>query len=310
MSKRIKLRHIASLIFPKIIKTIFDRLKLKVYIKRNRRIYSAIYSSRVRDRALFRAFSEIVRELFEEAYPVDTYNVAIADKIERDIEETSTVNDSYLTEEADRIIKILGDATITNDSLMTSIFDRVEFPFEEDTDVAESYRLVMANRVALKFIETANAIDAYNIVKATRVVRRYSEVVKPYEASISGFPWEEDKTKTLWVYYVFEKVLVDDSALYYALVNGRRVGGYIDERGVGYDYDGREREEVASVSDEINVEVYEQWIRATKYDGHAEAEAVYNFIGRKYDGHVEAEEIYNFIGRKYDGYVESSVTIS
>ena len=291
MSKRIKLRHIASLIFPKIIKTIFDRLKLKVYIKRNRRIYSAIYSSRVRDRALFRAFSEIVRELFEEAYPVDTYNVAIADKIERDIEETSTVNDSYLTEEADRTIKILGDATITNDSLMTSIFDRVEFPFEEDTDVAESYRLVMANRVALKFIETANAIDAYNIVKATRVVRRYSEVVKPYEASISGFPWEEDKT--LWVYYVFEKVLVDDSALYYALVNGRRVGGYIDERGVGYDYDGRERGEVASVSDEINVEVYEQWIRATKYDGYAETEAVYNFIGRK-----------------YDGYVESSVTIS
>ena len=291
MSKRIKLRHIASLIFPKIIKTIFDRLKLKVYIKRNRRIYSAIYSSRVRDRALFRAFSEIVRELFEEAYPVDTYNVAIADKIERDIEETSTVNDSYLTEEADRIIKILGDATITNDSLMTSIFDRVELPFEEDTDVAESYRLVMANRVALKFIETANAIDAYNIVKATRVVRRYSEVVKPYEASISKFPWEEDKT--LWVYYVFEKVLVDDSALYYALVNGRRVGGYIDERGVGYDYDGRERGEVASVSDEINVEVYEQWIRATKYDGHA-----------------EAEEIYNFVGTKYDGYVESSVTIS
>jgi len=308
VSKRIKLRHIASLIFPKIIKIIFDGLRLKVYIKRNRRIYSAIYSSRVRDRALFKAFSEIVRELFEESHPADTYNVAVADKIERDIDETSTVNDSYLTEEADRTIKILGEATITNDSLTKSISDRVELPFEEDTEVTESYRLAMASLVILKFIETINAIDAYNIVKATRVVRRYSEIVKPYEASISGFPWEEDKT--LWVYYVFEKVLVDDSALYYALVNGRRVGGYINERGVGYDYDGRERGEVTSVSDEINVDVYEQWVRATKYDGHAEAEEIYNLVGTKYDGHVEAEAVYNFVGTKYDGYTESSVTIS
>ena len=64
------------------------------------------------------------------------------------------------------------------------------------------------------------------------------------------------------------------------------------------------------MSDEINVEVYEQWIRSTKYDGYAEAEEIYNFVGTKYDGYVEAEEIYNFLGTKYDGYTESSVTIS
>lgn len=47
----------------------------------------------------------------------------------------------------------------------------------------------------------------------------------------------------------------------------------------------------------------------TKFDSYTEADATM-FAGKKYDGYCASSlEMYAFVGTKYDGYVESSVVI-
>jgi len=197
------------------------------------------------------------------------------------------------------------------DAYSTATAGRVVTSLEELASSTDAYSVKTAELILYRLQEAVHVSDTYNMVKASRVERRLVEEVRAREVALQGgISWEEDPTKKIWVYSGFERVSAKDSLLWYHTVDGIRTGIYVGPEGIGYNYRGRELGESAHASDTYEVVVYEQFVRATKYDGHVEAEAIYNFTGKKYDGHVEAETIYNFTGTKYDGYTESSVTAS
>jgi hypothetical protein len=295
MSLRVGLRYMRKLL----VKTLLNIIRnpnipytLRVYIIRNRWVVSILYNSRVRDKIRFTPLSKVTRTHQETVTATDSYNTEIADLVERSLEETAHTSDAYTIEVSDRIERILEETVNSLDAYTVEVSDRVERSLEETSHVADAINVEEATRVVRQLQETVHAIDAYNIVKADKVERRLKETVHVQEVGIQGTPYPEEPSKKLWVYYDFEKALVDDSVLWFYTVSGRRYGGYVNEEGSSYTYTGVEQAEEAHVGDAVAYTVYPQWA-----------------LGKKYDSYSAADAIYNFLGKKYDGYTQSSVTI-
>jgi len=289
VSERVGLRLVKKLLGKLFLRIVGN---LRVYIIRNRWVVSVLYYTRVRDKISFTPMSRVIRTLQETVTATDTYAAEIADLVERSLEETAHVSDAYTAEVADRVERSLEETAHVADTYNVETADKVDRSLEETAHVADAVNVEKATRVVRQLQETVHAIDAYNIVKADKVERRLKETVNVQEVGIQGAPYPEEPSKKLWVHYDFEKALVDDSALWFYTVAGRRYGGYVNEEGVGYTYQGVEQAENAHVGDAVSFTVYEQWV-----------------LGKKYDGYSEAETIYNFVNIKYDGYTPSSVTI-
>lgn len=50
-------------------------------------------------------------------------------------------------------------------------------------------------------------------------------------------------------------------------------------------------------------------VRALKYHGYDDAEAILNMVMSKFDGHIDTEDILNMIMTKFDGYTVADATI-
>jgi hypothetical protein len=311
VSERVGLRLVKKLLGKLFLRIVGN---LRVYIIRNRWVVSVLYYTRVRDKISFTPMSRVIRTLQETIHATDTYAAEIADLVERILEETAHVSDAYTAEVADRVERSLEETAHVADTYNVETAELAEYKgaemgMEETAHVADAVNVEKATRVVRQLQETVHAIDAYNIVKADKVERRLKETVHVQEVGIQGAPYPEEPSKKLWVYYDFEKALVDDSALWFHTVNGRRYGGYVNEEGVGYTYQGVEQAENAHVGDAVSFTVYEQWVLGKKYDGYTPADVIYNFVNIKYEGYTPADVIYNFVNIKYEGYTPSNVTI-
>ncbi len=273
--------------------------KLKIYIVRNKWIIAAIYSVRVRDAFSFKSLSKITKNLSESVNVADDYSTELADLIDKILSETSTVVDGYTTETAGLTVKNLSEAVNITDDYDTDIADKVERNLDEIVSVIDDYSITTAALIIRGLAETVNVSDAYNTVIASKIVKLLEEAVSARELGVDEFPWEEDPSKILRVYYVFDKALGDDALtrLYEYVNEGESTLNEPVKVTDGYNTMTRvlrERNlpESASTVDDYTAITFSEW-----------------WLGIKYDGFVEAESIYNTVGIKYDGFMESSVTI-
>jgi len=188
----------------------------------------------------------------------------------------------------------------------TKVLYYVKYEFKETVSVSDYHETRQSSLVTVEpAYDTVHTADAVSTAKQTLPERFLSEKVRCVDTLSVSITNHERIT----AYFIFEKALATDTLMWFTISDGVMEGGYVNEKGEGYVYKGRELGEQTSVSDSININSYTQWVRGTKYDGHYSADTLYVIYKLKYDGHTSSTTIYNTVNLKYDGYVSSSVTI-
>lgn len=272
---------------------------IRIYVILPLWIISVSYSVRVRDSYKHVIQNVMNRDPAEIVNVADAYSWTKFPLVTRTLAETCHVTDSYYTIKANLVTRSLQETPHVSDAYSLTKATLKTRLLPETPHVTDAYSITKANLVVRHLAETVHVTDAMNIVKATKVTRSLNEVVRVQEVSLEIVPYPADPTKKLWAYYIFEKPLSEEGlSRYYKYVTLGKTT--LDEPvKVADAYSAiiatkvtRNLPESVSVVDAYVADILTEW-----------------WLGKKYDGHVEAEVIYNFIGMKYDGFVESSITI-
>lgn len=270
--------------------------KLIWYITRWRwRIY-VYYSARVRDSARWQKFSQVVRIWGEGTKATDGYSTDTASLVVRNLAEAPSAADAHTIDIDDRVVVNLHEYPSALDGHEVESHYDFRRWLDEGASVEDAVSRTFLQHVTRSLEEHAAVGDTISndpdiVISKTipRVVRRLYETARVHETPLAQYagPWPEDPTKIWWQYYIFEKALLGDSALWFQTINGVRHGSYSD--GGIFSYEGVLKDESVSASDAYTADAYGEWWRGIKYDGYSEAEVIYNFVVTKYDGYTESD---------------------
>jgi len=241
VSKRIGLRNIAQALI-KVIK--HEYLGYIVYIIRNRYRIISIDSILVSDSASRTTADKHVFTETEEISVADQHPITIATLVRKYLEELTSLADSYVADVKDRIIKQPSESLSIAESLTAVTKDRVLESLAEPVNVqeelqqatadletfTESEQMSMSDQHPIEIAtlnreypaESVGITDSYHTSSADLIIYGLSrwnpnsigdlvETVNVAETNVPERPNPDNPLQTLRQYYLFEKILVDES---------------------------------------------------------------------------------------------------